>query len=177
MPRISLQQGFSLIEVLVAVLVITIGLLGVAGMQLVGLKGNQQSFSKNQAAHHAQAVLEKMRGNPAGVITNKYLFDSSTYSCATEPTKNCGLAASVCNPEQIAIHDLFRAFCGQKGGVAGGIKGDLSGSEMSITCPVDCATGIALTLEWNEQLLGKEGDKSGVKTIARELTINTVIGQ
>ena len=177
MPRISSQQGFSLIEILVAVLVIAIGLLGVAGMQLIGLKGNQQSFSKNQAAHHAQAILEKMRGNPAGVISNKYIFDSSTYDCAVEPAKNCALVASVCDTEEIANHDLFRGFCGRKGGTAGGIRGDLSGASMTITCPVDCTAGIALNLGWNEQLLGKEGAGSGDKIIARQLTINTVIGQ
>ena len=177
MPRISPQQGFSLIEVLVAVLVIAIGLLGVAGMQLVGLKGNQQSFSKNQAAHHAQAVLEKMRGNPAGVIADNYLFDSGTYDCAVEPAKNCGLASALCSPSEIAGHDLFRAYCGRKGGTVGGIKGDLSGADLNITCPVDCETGIALTLGWDEQLLGKEGTESGDKSVSRQLTINTVIGQ
>lgn len=177
MPRVSAQQGFSLIEVLVAVLVIAIGLLGVAGMQLVGLKGNQQSFSKNQAAHHAQAILERMRGNPAAVISDDYLFDSSAYNCAVEPAKNCGEASAVCTPAQIASHDLFRAYCGRKGGTVGGIKGDLSNATMSISCPVDCDTGVALSLGWDEQLLGSEGKKSGVKTITRELTINTVIGE
>ncbi|PWQ99173.1 type IV pilus modification protein PilV [Leucothrix pacifica] len=177
MPRISLQHGFSLIEVLVAVLVIAIGLLGVAGMQLVGLKGNQQSFSKNQAAHHAQAILERMRGNPAAVISDSYLFDSTTYNCAVEPAENCGLASATCTPAQIASYDLFRAYCGRKGGTVGGIKGDLSNATLNISCPVDCETGVALMLGWDEQLLGNEGKKSGDKTISRELTINTVIGE
>lgn len=177
MPRVFPQHGFSLIEVLVAVLVVSIGLLGVAGMQLVGLKGNQQSFSKNQAAHHAQAILEKMRGNPAGVSANHYIFNSATYSCAHEPAQNCGQSGVTCNPEQIANYDLFRAYCGRRGGTVGGMKGDLSNADLQISCPVNCDTGIALSLGWNEQVLGREGKVSGEETVARQLAINTVIGQ
>lgn len=177
MLRVPSQQGFSLIEALITVLIVAIGLLGVAGMQLVGLKGNQQSFSKNQAAHHMQSMLEKMRGNPAGVIAGKYLFDSSTYSCAVEPTKNCSQATVTCDTEEVAAYDLFKAFCGSKGGAVGGIKGDLSGADLTISCPIDCTTGVELVLEWDEQVLGKEEESTGKQLIPRSLTINTVIGK
>lgn len=177
MPKVSLQRGFSLIEVLVAVLVVSIGLLGVAGMQLVGLKGNQQSFSKNQAANHMQSILEKMRGNPPGVAADGYVFDSTdNYSC-TVPSTDCSESSAVCNSADIATYDIFKAFCGNAGGTVGGIKGDLSNAELLITCPVDCVTGVTVSLEWDEQLLGKEGDSSGVKAISRQLSINTVIEQ
>ncbi|PID46701.1 MAG: type IV pilus modification protein PilV [Proteobacteria bacterium] len=177
MPRVSKQRGFSLVEVLVAVLVVTIGLLGVAGMQLIGLKGNQQSFSKNQAAHHMQSILERMRGNPAGVSAGKYVFNSASYSCANAPAENCGQSSVTCDSEQMAAYDLFKAYCGSVGGAAGGIVGDLSNSVLTITCPVDCRTGVVLKLGWDEQVLGREGESSGNATIARELLINTVIGK
>lgn len=176
MPRPNPQLGFSLIEVLVAVIVVTIGLLGVAGMQLIGLKGNHQSFSKNQAAHHAQAILERMRGNPDGVSAGHYTFDSNTYSCATEPANNCSQAGVSCTPEQLAAYDLFRAYCGSKGGTAGGMLGDLSNASLIINCPVDCDTGVELRLGWSEQLLGQETEATGESAVPRHLSINTVIG-
>jgi len=177
MPRIPLQHGFSLIEILVAVLVVAIGLLGVAGMQLVGLKGNHQSFSKNQAAHHTQALLERIRGNSAGVTANHYVFDSTTYDCNVEPAKNCGLVSELCDASEIAAYDLFRSFCGSKGGVVGGMKGDLSNAVLKISCPVTCKASISLSLSWDEQLLGQEQSADNKSTVARHLAIDTVIGE
>lgn len=172
MPKQYSQQGFSLIEVLVAILIVTVGLVGLAGMQLVGLKGNQQSFSKNLAAHHTQALLERMRGNAAGVHGDAYLTDSSTLSCATPPTDDCTDTASSCNSAQMATYDIYQSFCGGQGSSSGGIRRDLSNARIVITCPVDCETGVTMNLSWQEQVLGKE---SAGNTVPRQLTLNTRI--
>lgn len=173
MPRQNTQRGFSLIEVLVAVLVISIGLVGLAGMQLVGLKGNQQSFSKNQAAHHAQALLERMRANPVAVIDGDYVKTMTVTSCNAAPGTNCNAASSICNATQIATYDIYQSFCGLSNAAPGGIVADLSQSQLDITCPIDCKTGVAIQLAWNEQVLGREAASS----VARKLTINTRISQ
>lgn len=55
--------GFTLIEVLVALVVLSIGLLGVAGMQLVGLRGNLSAASRTQASYLADDILDRMRAN------------------------------------------------------------------------------------------------------------------
>jgi len=175
MSKQHLQRGFSLIEVLVAVLVVAIGLVGLAGMQLVGLKGNQQSFSKNQAAHHTQALLERMRGNPPGVFANAYVVDTSTLNCAAASAVNCTAATSSCDSKQIAKYDIYQAFCGSKNTSSGGIKRDLSNAKLVIACPVDCTTGVTIDISWSEQVLGKES--SGSDTVARQLTLNTRIGK
>ena len=175
MPKQYSQRGFSLIEVLVAVLVVAVGLVGLAGMQLVGLKSNQQSFSKNQAAHHTQALLERMRGNPQGVIARNYLIDSSTITCGTAPAVVCTEKTSTCNASQIAIFDIHQAYCGSTSASSGGIRRDLSNSRLNITCPVTCAEGVSVNIAWNEQVLGKES--AGNDTVQRQLTINTRISQ
>ena len=149
----SSQRGFSLIEVLVAVLIVAIGLIGVAGMQIVGLKGNQQSFSKNQAAHHTQALLERMRSNPDGVSGDHYVFDSDTLDCSVDPTVDCTLVTSTCSAENLADYDLFSTFCGNNGNLNSGIKGGLSSSSLQISCPAACDDGIRFTLDWEEQVL------------------------
>ena len=169
------QRGFSLIEVLVAVLVVAIGLVGLAGMQLVGLKGNQQSFSKNQAAHHTQALLERMRGNPPGVFNDDYVVNSSTLNCDTVPAANCTAATSSCDSKQIAKYDIYQAFCGSRSASNGGIRRDLSNAQLVISCPVNCTSGVTINISWQEQVLGKES--SGGDTVARELTLNTRIGK
>lgn len=175
MPKQNSQRGFSIIEVLVAVLVVAVGLVGLAGMQLVGLKGNQQSFSKNQAAHHAQALLERMRGNSKGVFDNHYKVDTSALQCATEPADDCTAAASSCDSEQIATHDIYQSFCGSQSSSSGGIKRDLSNSKLVITCPIDCESSVTIDITWQEQVLGKES--AGSNTVPKQLSLNTRIGK
>jgi len=175
MPKQHSQRGFSLIEVLVAVMVVAIGLVGLAGMQLVGLKSNQQSFSKNQAAHHTQALLERMRGNPAGVFSDAYVVNSSTLNCATVPATNCTAKTSSCDAMQIATYDIYQAFCGSKNTASGGLKRDLSNARLVISCPIDCTTGVTIDITWQEQLLGKES--AGKDSVPRQLSINTRIGK
>ncbi len=176
MPIKKSQCGFSLIEVLVAVLVVSIGLVGLAGMQLVGLKGNQQSFSKNQAAHHTQSLLERMRGNSEAVINGDYTIDTAAtaLNCSAGQPINCTDAASNCSAAQIADYDIYQAFCGSQNASSGGIRGDLSSSQLKISCNGGCATGdVSIDISWKEQALGKESTDSG--TVSRALKINTRI--
>jgi len=58
-------RGISLIEVLVAVVVLSIGLLGVAAMQSVALRGGQSSLETSQAVMQTNAILDAMRANSA----------------------------------------------------------------------------------------------------------------
>src|SRR5262249_28297832 len=55
--------GFTLIEVLVALVVLSIGLLGVAGLQMVGLRGNLSAASRTQASYLADDIIDRMRAN------------------------------------------------------------------------------------------------------------------
>ena len=57
------QRGFSLVEALVALLVLSIGLLGIAGLQLTGMRNNQAAYLRSQAVVLADDILERMRAN------------------------------------------------------------------------------------------------------------------
>lgn len=58
------QSGLGLIEILVAVLVLGIGILGVASTQVVSLQMNSQSQSRSQAVLLAEDILDRIRANP-----------------------------------------------------------------------------------------------------------------
>ena len=85
------QVGFSLIEVLVAIIVLSIGMLGAVGMQSTALKMNKESRNQAAAVVFARELGERMRGNHTVAIqttaaNNPYLFDttlSGTSSVAT----------------------------------------------------------------------------------------------
>ncbi|RBW48199.1 type IV pilus modification protein PilV [Marinobacter sp. F3R11] len=63
------QGGFTMIEVLVAVLVLAIGLLGVAGVQLVSMQQTVNSTLRSEATMYAQTVAERLRSNGGATLS------------------------------------------------------------------------------------------------------------
>lgn len=72
----SRVRGVGLVEVMVALVVLSIGLLGVANLQLSGLRMTQEAYFHSQAAVLAQDIIDRMRANPAAVASDAYLRDS-----------------------------------------------------------------------------------------------------
>jgi type IV pilus assembly protein PilV len=66
------QRGMTLIEILVAVVVLSIGLLGLAGLQLKGLQVNQGSTYRWQAAMLAEDIADRMRADSASALAGNY---------------------------------------------------------------------------------------------------------
>jgi type IV pilus assembly protein PilV len=66
------SKGFTLIEVLVALLVLSVGVLGVAGMQVTALKNLQSSGSFGVAAMLANDIADRMWVNQAQVLSGSY---------------------------------------------------------------------------------------------------------
>lgn len=63
MSRCRSPRGFSLIEVLVSIVVLSVGLLGVAALQISGLRVGQSSFYRAQAAQLATDMADRLRAN------------------------------------------------------------------------------------------------------------------
>lgn len=82
-------RGISLIEVMVSVLVLAIGLMGVAAMQALALRGGQGSLESSQAVMQATSIIEAMRANRANAAA--YVYDG-TSSCAAVPAAAGSLA-------------------------------------------------------------------------------------
>jgi type IV pilus assembly protein PilV len=66
------QAGFTLVEALIAVLVLSIGLLGVAGLQLSSLRGNSDAARRSQATFLAYDIADRMRANRARALADDY---------------------------------------------------------------------------------------------------------
>jgi type IV pilus assembly protein PilV len=73
-------SGFSLIEVLVALLVLAIGLLGLAALQAQGLRFNHDAYVRTTATHMASGIIDRMRVNRNNV---------APYTAAPAPPFNC----------------------------------------------------------------------------------------
>jgi type IV pilus assembly protein PilV len=60
------MSGFSFVEVLVAVLVASVGVLGVAALQMVSMQNNRAALERVEALHLAQDMIDRVRANPVG---------------------------------------------------------------------------------------------------------------
>lgn len=77
------QSGFSLIEVLVALVITTMGLLGLASLQLLSLRTQQNAFMRGQATQLNHDLIERMRGNCTAALAGQYTIDFATVPSAT----------------------------------------------------------------------------------------------
>jgi type IV pilus assembly protein PilV len=75
------QSGFTMIEVLVALLVLSVGMLGLAGLQAAGMRYNQDAYLRSQASLMAQDLIERMKLNRANAPS--YVTADPTGGCAT----------------------------------------------------------------------------------------------
>ncbi|MGB0468086.1 MAG: type IV pilus modification protein PilV [Pontibacterium sp.] len=101
MPGQHLSRGYTLIEVLVALVIISVGLLGMAGLQITSLKQNQSAYMRSQANILAYDIIDRMRANVSAVEAGSYFITSGTNTDECETTAGCTDAA-------MAAHDVFR---------------------------------------------------------------------
>jgi len=81
----SPQRGFTMIEVLVALVVLSIGLLGAAKLQVLAVRYNSQSFLRGQAVVLAYDMADRMRANPTAVAAGNYdSADGANFQAAAD---------------------------------------------------------------------------------------------
>ena len=95
------RRGFSLIEVLVALFVLSIGLLGLAALQATGLRFNTQSYQRTQATLNTYDIIDRIRANPGGITAGSYDNINLSYS---PPAADCMTAT--CSIAQMADYDI-----------------------------------------------------------------------
>jgi type IV pilus assembly protein PilV len=130
--------GFSMVEVLVAVFVIAVGLLGVARLHATSKRTNLEAVELTNAAVLAQDLLERMRSNP--LILGAYTANGGGTTLSGTPAAPATDCEAVeCTDAQLAAYDL--AVWWQM--IAG--AAELSGESNvgGLAAPTACVTGPA----------------------------------
>ncbi len=93
------QHGFTLIEVLVAVLIFSVGMLGLAGLQLTATQSNHSALLRSTATLQTYDIADRMRANMIAVNNNDYTTVAPTVVAACKTTAGC-------TTSQMAQNDL-----------------------------------------------------------------------
>lgn len=102
---IKKTKGFTIIEVLVAMVILSIGVLGLGVLQLAAMQNTQGGYLRSQATILAYDIIDSMRADIPAVTDGDYRI---TFADATPVAVDCyGLAAN-CTNRQMAISDLNR---------------------------------------------------------------------
>ena len=154
--RLTRSAGFTLIEVLVALFVLAIGLMGLAMLQTTGLRFNTNSYSRTQATYIAYDIAERMRANIAGFTAGNYDASNttaanlaiSTYNSCKSSSYNCN--TTVCDTATLAKYDLGQWY-NQQDTLLPGAK-DAANLTPSWRATINRAGNLAtITIYWLEQ--------------------------
>ncbi len=157
------QRGFTLWEVLAAMVIMAISVLGVAAMQMMSLQANRGAFYRTQAVQIGAEILDAMRANPT--VLNNYqgmTFDANTGSVANVPADpGCGTDSLGCNQADMASLDI-RQWASHFVDVFGAtdFRPTLPGGVGQIAANGDV---YSVTITWNQQGFQSDGNGNAVR--------------
>lgn len=145
------QSGFSLIEVLVSVVIMSVGILGIAGMQVISLQQNRSSLLRTEALQLGNDILDRMRANP-----NE---DYSGIDFGALPPDNPNCVQAPCTRAQMKAYDITQWQCSINSQISGticatyGITGTLPGGAGAIIngasdASCDVINEICVVVQW-----------------------------
>ena len=95
------NRGVGLIEILITLVITSIGLLGLAGLQVSGLRNNQFAYNRTQAIILATDISDRMRANSEAVIAGDYVQATNNIAY------NTCLTTSGCSTNEMAKNDTY----------------------------------------------------------------------
>ena len=93
------MAGFTMLEILIAIVILSIGLLGLAGLHAAGLKNTQNANYRTVAMFQAYDMADRMRSNAEGLYNGAY--DNITTSIPSDP----GCISTGCTYSQLGDYD------------------------------------------------------------------------
>lgn len=157
--RKSNQQGVALLEVMIAMFLFAISVLGFSQLQLMNIKESHDSEQRATAVRIASGLISRMSANSGAADTYRTIVAGFS-GCSDDPDNACadtGDLAAQCSGEQLAEYDVWYSFCGLDGGV-----GDsLTGFTPAISCAGGaCGAGVDMdvSIQWISKIADSNAD-------------------
>ena len=96
--KLQTSRGFSLVEVLIALIIMSVGMLGIAGLYVQSMQAGRTSMLRHHAVTLAGDVADRIRANPTA---------GAAYSAAQGADNNCVAQGANCSIAQMAAHDIL----------------------------------------------------------------------
>lgn len=93
-----LQSGFSLVEVLITLVIMSVGMLGIAGLYVQSMQAGRTSMFRHHAVTLAGDVADRIRANPTGDIA---------YTAVAGADNDCVIGTTNCTSAQMAANDIL----------------------------------------------------------------------
>ncbi len=162
MSTFSRNAGFTLVEVLTALVIFAIGMLGIASLQVNGIRHTHTAYQRSQAVLLAQDLTEKMRANPLAMAPADllYLQDPSTI----DPSSVNDCATTSCNSRERAAYDLVEWYT-----TINTLLRDGNGIACQDSTPGDGSCDnlpggdILIQISWQEQASRTEGSPDNIR--------------
>lgn len=142
--KLKQQRGFTLIEALVAFLILSVGMLGIASLQTVSLRSGQTAALRTVAVIKAGEILERIRANP----TQMNLYAATTGDTGVEG--GCNTGVNRCTLADMAADDIYT----WKQSLTDALPNN-AGTTASITVTPpgvgEILTDVTVTINWQER--------------------------
>ena len=144
--------GFSLLEVMVALFVLSIAMIGIAGLQVTSKRTNFEAVQRTTATMLAQELLERIRANDGQLTT----YTNGGVGRTIQLAVSDGITATdcvtvACDSATLAMYDLYefsQALAGIAESVGGNATGGLAEPTACITGPVATPGFVNVALAW-----------------------------
>lgn len=134
------QRGISMVESLVALVVLSVGMLGIAGLYISSLKAGRSALVRTQAVALATDISDRIRANRRGLAA----YGTAQYTGTRPALKDC--LGKDCTPANLAEDDLSRWKGMMKDLMPGGTQGTVVFTDNATPAP-DTYT---VTVAWRE---------------------------
>lgn len=153
--NIRLTRGATLLEVMIALMIFSIGMLGLAALQVTGLRETGNSELRTQATLVANDMIERMRANPKGVSDGSYddaTINYAAINCANPPATYCedhgATASSTCTTAQVAAYDAYTIKCQANSRLPSGTITAGCTNNLGVAAACSASTYRSIKLDW-----------------------------
>jgi len=168
LPGWRYNKGTTLLEVLIAAVILGIGLLGIAALQITSLQGSANAEYRGRASDLAWTLMDRMRANQPG--RSSYISDVASncnapaVRCAMipgeEPSGPPATGVTQCDGAQLAAYDLWEVRC------LNGVRTALPGGTMLVSSTT--STILQIEINW----LTRTDDDSDDEEYSDKMTVN-----